>query len=398
MKHILFTLFLSIIICDAHAQIVTIPDVNFKNVLLNDPSINTNADTEIQVSEAQVTLDLFFYYEAIIDFTGLEAFVNLQSLTIEGELATTIDLSANLSLTNLSIVVTPIEILDLSNNTQLQTLELVANELSALDLSANLQLGYIYFFNNPVTDLNLGTNTALEELIVSSNVILPTIDVSGNTSLTKIEVVNNSMTSFDVSNNLNLEILRTYGNNLLELDVSNNLMLKELNTMFNQISSLDLSANIHLDWFNARNNQLETLDARNGNNDLFINFNVLNNPNLDCILVDDPTAPYLLSWSVDQDTLFGSTTQNCQPLVLDDNEVLSQYYYPNPVQKTLFIESTNPLVELYVYSSSGAILIKQTPSQPTLLYQIDLSSLTTGVYYLKTVTTSSRGIKKIVKY
>ena len=398
MKHILFTLFLSIIICDAHAQIVTIPDVNFKNVLLNDPSINTNADTEIQVSEAQAALDLLFYYEDISDFTGLEAFVNLQTLAIEGELITSIDLSANLEVTNLSIVVTPITNLDLSSNSQLESLTLVANELTTLDLSANLQLEYIYFLNNPLTDLNLGANIVLEELIVSSNVILPTLDVSENTSLKKIEVVNNSMTSFDVSNNLNLEILRTYGNNLLELDVSNNLMLKELNTMFNQISSLDLSANIHLDWFNARNNQLETLDARNGNNDLFVNFNVLNNPNLDCILVDDPTAPYLLSWSVDQDTLFGSTTQNCQPLVLDDNEVLSQYYYPNPVQKTLFIESTKPLVELYVYSSSGAILIKQTSSQPKLLYQIDLSSLTTGVYYLKTVTTSSSGIKKIVKY
>ena len=174
--------------------------------------------------------------------------------------------------------------------------------------------------------------------------------------------------------------------------------VQQTNFLFNT----SVLENVHLGRLNSSieelNNQLETLDARNGNNDLFVNFNVLNNPNLDCILVDDPTAPYLLSWSVDQDTLFGSTTQNCQPLVLDDNEVLSQYYYPNPVQKTLFIESTNPLVELYVYSSSGAILIKQTSSQPKLLYQIDLSSLTTGVYYLKTVTTSSRGIKKIVKY
>lgn len=398
MKYILAFLFLSIIISDAHGQVVTIPDVNFKNVLLNDPSINTNADTEIQVSEAQATLDLIFYYEDISDFTGIEAFVNLQSLTIQGELITTINLIANLSLTNLSIVATPIITLDLSDNTQLQTLELVANELTTLDLSTNLQLGYVYFLNNPLTDLNLGTNTALEELIVSSNVMLPTIDVSGNTSLKKIEVVNNSMTSFDVSNNLNLEILRTYGNNLTALDVSSNLMLKELNTMFNQISSLDLSANIHLDWFNARNNQLQTLDARNGNNDLFVNFNVLNNPNLDCILVDDPSAPYLLSWSVDQNTLFGSTTQNCQPLVLDNNEVLSQYYYPNPVQETLFIEATTPLLALYIYNTSGATLIQEAPSQRSLSHQIDVSSLPPGVYYLKIVSTTSRGFDKIVKY
>ena len=86
MKCTLFTLFFFISIYNAQAQIVSIPDLNFKNALLNDSSVNTNFDNEIQVSEAQAALDLLFYYEGISDFTGLEAFVNLQTLAIEGEL------------------------------------------------------------------------------------------------------------------------------------------------------------------------------------------------------------------------------------------------------------------------------------------------------------------------
>ena len=398
MKYTLFTLFFCISICNAQAQIVSIPDLNFKNALLNDSSVNTNFDNEIQVSEAQAALDLLFYYEDISDFTGLEAFVNLQTLAIEGELITSIDLSANLEVTNLSIVVTPITNLDLSSNSQLESLTLVANELTTLDLSTNLQLEYIYFLNNPLTDLNLGANIVLEELIVSSNVILPTLDVSENTSLKKIEVVNNSMTSFDVSNNINLEILRTYGNNLLTLDVSTNLMLKELNTMFNQLSSLDLSANTALDWFNARNNQLQTLNARNANNDLFINFNVINYSDLPCILLDDSTVNYLTSCNVAQNTLFGNSNQDCQPLVVDQNEIYAPHFYPNPALETLFIEAKKPMLEFCIYTTTGAIFMQDKPSQPSSFYQIDVSTLPSGVYYIKVVGSTFRSIKRIMKY
>ena len=42
------------------AQNVNIPDANFKAYLVGNTSINTNLDSEIQVTEASVLQDLFF--------------------------------------------------------------------------------------------------------------------------------------------------------------------------------------------------------------------------------------------------------------------------------------------------------------------------------------------------
>jgi hypothetical protein len=63
------------------AQIVHIPDANFKAALVGNSSINTNGDDEIQVSEAEAydgTIDVDD--QGIADMTGLEAFVNLTRL------------------------------------------------------------------------------------------------------------------------------------------------------------------------------------------------------------------------------------------------------------------------------------------------------------------------------
>ncbi|MCG2418401.1 hypothetical protein K8089_05145 [Aequorivita sp. F47161] len=81
MKHLLLTLiFLSSFF--ASAQIVNIPDANFKNALLNhNPVIDTNGDGEIQVSEAEVVTQLGYLTElrdkGIENLTGIEAFINL---------------------------------------------------------------------------------------------------------------------------------------------------------------------------------------------------------------------------------------------------------------------------------------------------------------------------------
>ena len=52
-KNLLFSAMASIaFITGAYTQNVTIPDANFKAALVANASINTNMDTEIQISEA----------------------------------------------------------------------------------------------------------------------------------------------------------------------------------------------------------------------------------------------------------------------------------------------------------------------------------------------------------
>ena len=63
------------------AQIVNIPDANFKAYLVGNPAINTNGDNEIQLSEAngfngRISCD----NSNIADLTGIENFINISEL------------------------------------------------------------------------------------------------------------------------------------------------------------------------------------------------------------------------------------------------------------------------------------------------------------------------------
>ena len=70
-----------ILACFCKSQVVNIPDANFKAYLVGDNSINTNADTEIQVSEAtSFTGSINCSNRNISDLTGIEAFTNITSI------------------------------------------------------------------------------------------------------------------------------------------------------------------------------------------------------------------------------------------------------------------------------------------------------------------------------
>lgn len=69
--------------------------------------------------------------------------------------------------------------------------------------------------------------------------------------------------------------------------------------------------------------------------------------------------------------------------------------YPNPVQDNLMIRSKDPLVSYEIYGATGQ-LIKQGALNSTQ-EQIVVSSLQTGVYYIKLKTKSSTVTEKILK-
>jgi hypothetical protein len=78
------------------AQNVTIPDANFKGYLVGNLAINTNGDTEIQVSEANVfTGSINCAGLGINDLTGIEAFTEITILQAFSNNITAIDLSSN---------------------------------------------------------------------------------------------------------------------------------------------------------------------------------------------------------------------------------------------------------------------------------------------------------------
>ena len=182
---------------------VNIPDANFKTYLVSNSLINTNGDTEIQVSEATIfTGEIDCTSLGVADLTGISEFTNLIELKCGNNDLTALDLSNNTALTKLSCSLNSLTTLDLSNNPALIQLWSNGNDLTVLDLSNNPDLIYLGCQGNDLTALNLSNNTALTLLFChnndltnlnvanGNNTIVSVFNATGNPNLTCIQVDN----------------------------------------------------------------------------------------------------------------------------------------------------------------------------------------------------------------
>jgi len=120
------------------------------------------AVTELSLS---LTSGSVFY---INDLTGLEAFVNLQTLYIENANLTTsgINLGTLINLEHLSLINCHLESVDLSSNVLLKTvnfrnygLDTFGNWFTFLDLSNNPLIYSVNLYNNHISYINLRNNS-----------------------------------------------------------------------------------------------------------------------------------------------------------------------------------------------------------------------------------------------
>jgi hypothetical protein len=100
----------------SQAQNVTIPDANFKAYLVGNNLINTNGDTEIQVSEAVAFTGIISCNSMnIADLTGVEEFVNITGLHACCNQITHVDVSMMPNLTQIWISVNQLTSANVAN-------------------------------------------------------------------------------------------------------------------------------------------------------------------------------------------------------------------------------------------------------------------------------------------
>ncbi len=337
------------------AQNVIIPDANFKACLVGNLDINTNSDTEIQVSEAiAYTGTINCQIQNIGNVTGIEEFINI---------------------TGLNILVNQVDSIDLSNNVHLTFLECSGNFLTTLDLSANMALTELGCEANQLTDLNLSQNTQLTHVNCAYNQ-LSLLDISLNSQLEYINCSNTEINVLDLSNKTSLKTVLCVSNELTDLDVSTNTLLEELQCEDNQITSLDLSSNVELEYLRCSQNQLTELNVKNGNNVNVLYFFAFENPDLICIEVDDPI------WSADNWTNIDSTayfSNDCSsPMGIDESHLATQpFLYPSPTNGILFIEGDD--FDYSIYNSIGELVLREYYEGQSF---INVESLPSGLYFL----------------
>ena len=176
---------------------VYIPDANFNTALVNNTSINTNADSEIQYTEAEAfTGSIDVNSLGILDLTGIEAFKNLTSLNCSNNSLSYLNITANGQLNQLECQSNNLIHLNTTHNIHLTTINCGQNNLVNIELSKNLALENFTAENiNTLVDLDLSNNTALKELTCSSTQ-LTNIDLRNGT--------NTNITTFNISKTDNL--------------------------------------------------------------------------------------------------------------------------------------------------------------------------------------------------
>jgi Leucine-rich repeat (LRR) protein len=200
-------------------QNVSIPDANFKAYLVGNSLINTNGDTEIQVSEATAfNGSIICNYMSISDLTGIEDFTALTTLRCDNNQLTSLDVSGNTALTYLHCHINQLTSLDLSQNTSLFSLGCSYNQLTSLDVSNNIALNYLWCDNNQLTTLDVSQNTALVVFTCKENQITA-LDLSQNTALIHLQCDSNELTSLDLRNGNNINMQTWSG---MTIDFTNN--------------------------------------------------------------------------------------------------------------------------------------------------------------------------------
>ena len=202
---------------------------------------------------------------------------------------------------------TSLFILDRELGYDIDELDLRVLLLNAINVNFLPSLLSLNIDTNNVTVLDITKNTNLTGLRFESNDI-SILDVTQHINLTDLLIARNNISVLDVTQNINLTGLSCFSNNISVLDVTQNTNLTALDCGDNPFSVLDLSQNTALSFFKCIGNTLTSLNFKNGNNTNILTFNITNNPDLECVLVDDVAYANENFTSKDAHTNYSDTT------------------------------------------------------------------------------------------
>ncbi|RTY85713.1 T9SS C-terminal target domain-containing protein, partial [Flavobacterium sp. GSN2] len=357
MKKFYFLLLGLFLLNGVNAQIVNIPDANFKARLLASNSnsgialdlngvnytIDANNNGEIEVNETINVGYLSIGSSNISSLVGISNFINLTYLRCEENQIYSLDLSGLTNLINLDCTHNNINSLNISSSNNLERLRCDYNQLTQLDVSNMPNLQELFCSRNYITSLNISGKPNFSQLDCRFN-LLTTLNLSALPSLTYMECNNNQLTTLDISvlpnigfvecgqnlltsiniGSTELYILYCYNNSLTVLDLSG-VEINDLICDNNQLSSLDFSSTDFLGTLSCSNNLLSGLDLTGQRFLQYLDCN--SNPLLTTLLIKNG--------SIESDFLDFSVNPNLNYICADESQLtdiqnlIATYGYTN---------------------------------------------------------------------
>ena len=270
----------------------------------------------------------------------------------------------------------------------------VNNNIASLD-------GIAYFTNitelfargNQLTSLDLSSNTSLVRIEVSNNMLTSIVLSPLMVSLERFSVSNNPLTTLDVTNYVDLIELGITSTNITTIDLSNNPDLNFIEALSSQLTGLDLSSNTSISSVYVGGQNLTSLDLRNGNLSNIGYVETHAAPNLTCIFVDDKTDVIINNWLLNANNNIVETAAECSTLSTDNFENISSFtLYPNPVKNNVYVESKEEILKIEVYNLLGKKILQKENSS-----FIDLSGLKPSMYLVRIYSAKNSISKRIIK-
>lgn len=181
MKNILYFLFFITVSYKVTAQITYIPDPLFEQELITQ-NIDSDGTVNGQIltSDALAVTSLTLYYvgsnigQHINDLTGLEDFINLESLIVNGTTVDELNVSSFVNLTYLDCVDNMLTSIDVSNNILLEYLDITSggdvepfNNFSEIDLSNNPNIHTLKASGGNINKVNLNNSNNNENMFIN---------------------------------------------------------------------------------------------------------------------------------------------------------------------------------------------------------------------------------------
>ena len=232
------------------------------------------------------------------------------------------------------------------------------------------------------------------------------IDLLQNINLEYISISDVSLESLDLSANINLTFLGLglhpdagmFTSSITSIDLSNNILLSNLIIGHSLITEVDLSNNPNINHLDLNFMQeLTFVNIKSGANWDIGLLEVHDNPNLQCLQVDDPQAviegviPPYDNWIIENNPLL-TITDDCN-LGLSEYLTSKVNIYPNPAQNILNINSDIFINSVQVYDVLGRLVLQE--NNPT--NQLDVSKISNGLLFVKLETDIGIITKKIIK-
>ena len=238
-----------------NAQVVTFPDLYFRESLLKSATdfsvakdvngnylkVDANENNQIEESELLPIVSLKINSSNVRDLTGILKFVNLTELDVN---------SCYLSSLNVS------ELKDL------KTLRCANNSITSLNLTGLSKIEILECSNNLLTSLDLTLLTGLKNLSIAKNK-LTVLNVKSFKDLESLSLESNYIQNLDISNLTKLVNATFYGNPLTILNASNCTSLKYISVMDQKLTSATISGCSSLEELAVANSQITNLNAEN---------------------------------------------------------------------------------------------------------------------------------------